>query len=105
MDWGLVKKKKKLLDPNQNNFKKSLQVWVFELFQFTQFCSKTAIFVIGSPKDQLPTACLCNRNAYSPRAIRTYIFSLLQTGYQTCAPRTMIKDFADSLLSVQKRLQ
>ena len=30
--------------------------------------------VVGLPKDQLPTACLCNRNA-----IRSYIFSLLRS--------------------------
>ena len=50
------------------------------------------------PKDQLPTTCLCNKNTYAPQAIRSYIFSLLQVGYQTCALRTMIKDFADSLV-------
>ena len=46
--------------------------------------------VVGSPKVQLPTAWLCNRNAYAPRATRTYIFRLLQAGYQMCAQRTMI---------------
>ena len=59
-------------------------------FFFLRAPSPFVFLVIGSPKDQLPTACLCNRNAYAPRAIRTYIFSLLQVGYQTCAPRTMI---------------
>ena len=37
--------------------------------------------VVGLPKDQLPTACLCNKNAYALRAIRSYILSLLQAGY------------------------
>ena len=50
-----------------------------------------------SPKDKLPTACLCNINAYAPWVIRYYIFSVLQTGYQTCAPRTMITQKVDNL--------
>ena len=68
---------------------------------FTSPLSVHILLVVGSPKYQLPTACLCNKNAYAPRAIRSYILSLLQAGYQTCPPRTMIKDFADPLLSVQ----
>ena len=75
--------------------------------------------VVGLPKHQLPTTCLCNSNAnpsnflskywrfpnlksvisgpayvssnvYAPRAIRSYVISLLQAGYQTYAPCTMI---------------
>ena len=51
--------------------------------------------VVWSPKDQLLTVCLCNKNAYAPGAIRSYIFSLLQAGYQMYAPRTMIIVFCE----------
>ena len=46
--------------------------------------------VIGLPKVQFPTAYSFNNNARAPWAIRSYIDGLLQAGYQTCAPHTMI---------------
>ena len=59
---------------------------------------------LGLTKVQLPTICPINRNAHAPQAIRSYINNLLQAGYQKCAPQTMIKESADSILSVQNYL-
>jgi hypothetical protein len=63
------------------------------------------VITVELPKDQLPTACLFNMNAYAPRAIRSYMLSLLQAEYQMCPSGPMIKDFACSLLSLQNHLQ
>ena len=58
-------------------------------------------YCLGLPKVHLSTACLFNSNASARRAIRSYVNSLLQTRYQTCALHTMIKDFSDPLMRVQ----
>ena len=61
--------------------------WFFTSSQSVNFCC------LGLLKVQLPIACPFNSNAYNPQAIRSYIDSLLQVGYQICAPPTILSEF------------
>ena len=59
------------------------------LLLFFTHIPNPCFFCFGLPKVQLPTVYHYNTNTYAPRAIRSNIGSLLWSGYQMCALRTM----------------